>query len=82
MAVEHDVLWLQISVNYALLMEMTQSHGDFCQVEAAKEETFDMLTLICHLFVDAVLADPLSFCPCSNAAELYLSLYSSNTDGG
>lgn len=41
-----------------------------------------MLTVICHLLVDAVLAVPLSFCPCSTAAELYLSLYSSNTDGG
>lgn len=38
MAVEHDVLRLQISVNDALLVEMTQSHGDFCQVEAAKEK--------------------------------------------
>lgn len=34
LTVEHDVLRLQVSVDDALLVQMAQSHGDLCQVEA------------------------------------------------
>lgn len=35
--VEHYVLWFQVSVDDSLLMQMTQCHGNLCQVETYKQ---------------------------------------------
>ncbi len=37
LAVEHDVLRLQVSVDDAFLVQVTKSHGDLCQVETGEK---------------------------------------------
>jgi hypothetical protein len=36
---EHDVFWLQVSVDDAFQMQVSQSHGNLCQIEAAEQKT-------------------------------------------
>lgn len=38
LAIEHDVFRFKVSVDDALLMQVAEGHGNFCQVKAASKK--------------------------------------------